>query len=1312
MGGELFCLALVIGGYYGVGVVTSASLLIPVLNWVACCFALICFGLLVATVAPTPTVCTVVLLFWLYGTSQIGFFLTGSSFAVSLVLCFIAPIAGQFAGAEAYKYELLSLGVSRSDVDSLGSFPLWLAIMMQFLDGVLYLILTWYVSNLRGSGIEGADGAGARPWYFPFTRTFWCPTEWKDILSESGYPLMDSAQHSGDFEESALAGNPAIRLKNLRKVYASNDSGAAQTVAVQGLDLDVAENQIFCLLGENGAGKSTTIAMLTGLTSPTDGDAIVGGYSIKDQLEQARNSISICPQHDMLMEELSGRQHLILFARLKGVPEPLVDQAVDKVLADVNLTDKADVDAKAYSGGMKRRLSLAISLVADSKTIFLDEPSSGLDPVSRRQVWDMLKSKRDGKCIVLTTHFMEEAEVLADRIGIMSFGRLVCAGSPEFLKHRFGTGYALTVALDEKLASNYDQGAANLLDFVKGVIPTASLVGTNGQDVTIRLPFTTTKAFPDLFARLENNLSSLGATTFGVAMTTLEDVFLAISRRESESHDIGSPSSGSASASDHEEPDQSSDPERGLLFGDNSVAGRHATRDRVLNGKPAPFFQQFKLMLRMRAKLAWRSKWSFLASLLYPIVIAALITYVGSGGGANNQIFDFLDRHANGELVPLNVTSYLPLIVPAFVNTTQSPPISQVQNLWQGVADDPLLSSVTFPTFAGKNYTDSGFYNYLVFNRSAEPFDGSGAFIFDSTSKLNFTATLPSASLAMMSNRSDYSTYTNPSMRNFATNLMMNAMLRTSGDYVGDTLKIYVSSWPFLNSTNSTNNRIIFRPPKQETGISSDQSFLISIAASFSVVLAGFGQMIVSERFKKQRKQLELAGALSASYWSPLILMEASKLFLTYVLIYLLVALPFSIKYYTTAAAYGFGFFVDGLIFCFGFVIFNCVVQRLFNDPESCRKWLMAINIGSAAIPFLVPFIVMFVSIVSSRNGGEKNPILDTFAEYAPCVSPLASFLAGLHSLSRAHEAKLSSFDDVFSWNYNGKWIVFSFIHLILFTLLHFLLEKRSLNIRRHPYRPPQNLAAPRIVDGVPVQAPPQLIHQDDPDVVAERARVAASPLDPIRIIAATKYYTFTRAAVDDVSFSVKPHECFGLLGPNGAGKTTLISGITGEVPLGFGDIQIESKSIYDHDVSTLFRSVALGECMQVDALFEELTTAELVELFVGLRNDHSDLAAGAAQTGINAVVSDILDRMRLSSHRNKRSKALSGGNKRKLSTATALLTGTHICLLDEPSTGMDPSMRRVLWNVLKQEREERGSSSCSPPTPWKKLKPLARAFP
>jgi hypothetical protein len=298
----------------------------------------------------------------------------------------------------------------------------------------------------------------------------------------------------------------------------------------------------------------------------------------------------------------------------------------------------------------------------------------------------------------------------------------------------------------------------------------------------------------------------------------------------------------------------------------------------------------------------------------------------------------------------------------------------------------------------------------IVFNRSAEPYDGVGAFIFDSTSSLNFTATSPEASLVVMSNRSDFATYSAPSIRNFATNLMFNAMLRSSGDYVGDALKIYVSSWPFLNATNST-SKFNFRPPKQETGMSSDQAFLIAIAATFSVVLAGFGQTVVSERFKKQRKQLELAGALSTSYWVPLILMETAKLFCTYCLIYLLVALPFSIRYYTAAAAYGFAyvplgiclnccpslsscccsFFVDGFIFCFGFVVFNCAAQRLFNDPESCRKWLMAINLGSAAIPFLIPFIVMFVSILTSRtSNAPRNEALGSHRRFQ---SPVILFI-------------------------------------------------------------------------------------------------------------------------------------------------------------------------------------------------------------------------------------------------------------------------------------------------------------------------------
>lgn len=559
----------------------------------------------------------------------------------------------------------------------------------------------------------------------------------------------------------------------------------------------------------------------------------------------------------------------------------------------------------------------------------------------------MLKQKRQGRCIILTTHFMEEAEVLADQIGIMSFGRLVCGGSPEFLKHRFGTGYALTIALEESLIS--PSLVNRTVDFVKSHIPTASLVSANGGDVTMRLPLNTTPSFPKLFSTLESDLKSLNGVSFGVAMTTLEDVFLTIARRESDAQEETALST-EASPSDDESPMIRNDPEEALLASDRSVAGRQANRDRVLTGQPAPLWQQLKFMLKMRTKLAWRSKFSLLASLLYPVIICAVISSVSRTGDPSQQLMDLFSRHSNGDVVPLNITGSLPLIVPTYVNSTgTAPSLSSVHYLFQNARVDNNPYSLTFPIFEGDSWSSSGFKDCalvvvtslfvfdiclfssdLVFNRTAEPFDGMGALMFDSSTYLNVSRPTvdggPTARISLVANKSEYATNAYPTMANLASNLFMSAVLRQSGtplplalfhprlresvleSYVGDTLKLFVSSWPFLNSTNSTQANPFIVTPRQP--VSSDQAFLIGLAASLSLIVSGVAHAIVDERQKKRKKQLELAGSLSNAYWLPIFLLESAKILLTFLLIFLLVVLPFGLKDYTEAAANVLGFAV------------------------------------------------------------------------------------------------------------------------------------------------------------------------------------------------------------------------------------------------------------------------------------------------------------------------------------------------------------------------------------------------------------------
>jgi ABC-type multidrug transport system ATPase subunit len=200
-------------------------------------------------------------------------------------------------------------------------------------------------------------------------------------------------------------------------------------------------------LSPNGAGKSTFFSLMTGVYRPTSGNAYVRGYSITDNIDKVQEIIGYCPQFDLLWNDLSVEEHLYLYSRLKCVQEDLIKTNVNKTLEATKLKKYKKFLVKELSGGMKRRLSVGISLVGDPSIVFLDEPSTGLDPDNKRQIWEILASCKQDKCMILTTHLMEEAEVLTDRIGIIANGTLRCLGSQYKLRNKFGGGFKLTVNL-------------------------------------------------------------------------------------------------------------------------------------------------------------------------------------------------------------------------------------------------------------------------------------------------------------------------------------------------------------------------------------------------------------------------------------------------------------------------------------------------------------------------------------------------------------------------------------------------------------------------------------------------------------------------------------------------------------------------------------------------------------------------------------------------------------------------------------------------------------------------------------------------
>merc|ERR1712025_1158412 len=210
--------------------------------------------------------------------------------------------------------------------------------------------------------------------------------------------------------------------------------------------------------------------MLTGLFSPSRGNASVSGYDLRKELKSIYDVMGICPQFDICWPDLNVEDHLYFYARLKGMSKEKEQAAVNTLINEVGLADaaKSKKKAKELSGGMRRRLSLAMSLIGEPEVVFLDEPTTGLDPETKRNIWALLDKVKQGRCIILTTHSMDEADALCGRIGIMSHGLMRCIGTNLHLKNRYGNGYKVEIRFDpERLDTAHS--------FIMQLMPSASL---------------------------------------------------------------------------------------------------------------------------------------------------------------------------------------------------------------------------------------------------------------------------------------------------------------------------------------------------------------------------------------------------------------------------------------------------------------------------------------------------------------------------------------------------------------------------------------------------------------------------------------------------------------------------------------------------------------------------------------------------------------------------------------------------------------------------------------------------------------------
>lgn len=267
------------------------------------------------------------------------------------------------------------------------------ACMVMFVvDSVLYGIITWYIGKIN----PGEYGVPLK-WYFPFTINYWRGERRVDVD-----PFFNNLKRSENIEPSPVYMLPGIEIRNLRKVYEN------AKVAVHGLHMKMFEGEITVLLGHNGAGKTTSMAMLTGMMAPTSGTALMDGLDINKQMDRIRSVLGFCPQYDILFDELTVKEHIEFYAKLKGMGKEEIKEEVNKFVDLLELGAKMNTPSAQLSGGQKRKLSVCVALCGGSRIVLFDEPTSGMDPSARRQLWELLLKEKRSRTLLVSTHFMDE----------------------------------------------------------------------------------------------------------------------------------------------------------------------------------------------------------------------------------------------------------------------------------------------------------------------------------------------------------------------------------------------------------------------------------------------------------------------------------------------------------------------------------------------------------------------------------------------------------------------------------------------------------------------------------------------------------------------------------------------------------------------------------------------------------------------------------------------------------------------------------------------------------------------------------------
>ncbi|XP_071520079.1 phospholipid-transporting ATPase ABCA3 [Panulirus ornatus] len=1215
-----------------------------------------------------------------------------------IVLCLLSNTAmslgcqltSMFEGVgSGIQWKLIFRGVSPDD-----SFTLGHVFGMLILDAIVFLLLTWYIEAVRPG-----DFGVPQPWYFPVMRSYWLgqhKRDWQETIS------LPPVQDSNFFEKEPQGISAGVQVKGLTKIFSRGHK-----IAVNNMFLNMYDGQITVLLGHNGAGKTTTMSMLTGLYPPTSGTALVGGYDIVSEMGNVRRSLGLCPQHDVLFDELTVAEHIKFFSKLKGLSGDKVEDEICNLLEKLKLQDKRDAMSKTLSGGMKRKLSVGIALCAGSRVVFLDEPTSGMDPGARRLIWDLLQQERVGRTILLTTHFMEEADLLGDRIAIMADGIVQCCGSSLFLKRNYGAGYHLIIVKEK------DCDVHTITDVVQAHIPDAELDQNIGAELSYVLPNADVSKFEALFLQLEKQKEDLKISSFGASQTTMDEVFLRVGEANDPGimdhlHKVVPPRSKSRATGMLDVGQENGlllDIEQGDVMEDEINApqpkqGRvaatwfNAAVQRVVlmienakevtsnNLKPSTprrvplmrnsgcflLLQQFRAMLVKKILYTFRNLFLTLAQNIIPVaflILALVVAQTLPGVNDSPPQVHFTLNNFDGTVTPVQILQ----------------PNKHTQAL-----EEAFESS-----FHGRNKMT------LI-----EPSSNFSTFILNQAE-----SDLPSfnqhwmVGFQMEGNR--YGSYVLAFFNNQPFHTPPLALA------IADTAVIHAVTGN-NNITISTSNHPLPRTDIEK--LTQDQrqnlGFQIgfNLAFGMSFLTASFVIFLIQERSTKAKHLQFVSGVNFITYWTASAIWDFI-LFMIPCCLCLLCLYIFGLKGLSEGEQLG-RFMLIFIFYAWVTLPLMYLCSFFFRIPSAGFTRMIIINIISGMATVITVTILRIPDLQLGHvadlldwifllfpSYAMATAITDVYSNYRSTKICRRTAITLICSLGIApnpcckESSKCGSFGCV-DWNEDflaweklgiGRMLVFMGLEGILFYSLIALTELKVFQRARYSFS--------RVWRKVGIKPQEDMEMRDDAstpedeDVKAECQRIHNTPLEQIQetdkliFRDLCKTYTGDLMAVDHLNLGVPLGECFGLLGINGAGKTTTFKMLTGDLQVSSGDAFVNGYSIKS-DLKKVQQEI--GYCPQFDALHDHMTGRETLRMFARLR--------GVPERHIDEMIISLAKQLLVAQHLDNLIGNYSGGNKRKLSTGVALVGDPPLVLLDEPSSGMDPVARRLLWDVLTSVRD------------------------